>query len=289
MKADWKKKYKIAIIGAGRIAHSLAPALIKNGFTVNSVFSSSFKSAKILADQNKNISAHTLLEEAVGHSNIIFIAVPDSQIGIIAGEISKIPGIKGKIFIHLSGALTIKVLSVLKKKGAVTAGLHIISAFPERKKTSIENFYASVETGDKITDSLIKNLASAIGLKPFNIADDEKIILHIMCVFVSNFIVADYFNAFRLYKKIKSKIPPMEELLPPLSAANLNYIKKNGIAGALSGPVARKDYETVNRHLEKLTRLSGKDKKFSDVLESYAIQTLNLMLMEKEFKMKSRS
>jgi predicted short-subunit dehydrogenase-like oxidoreductase (DUF2520 family) len=277
-----KTKLNIGIIGAGKIAHSITPALIEAGYNVVSVSSNRLKSAWGLADKNRIKNFSNSPSSTVEMCNLIFLSVPDQQLEIAARQISKLPGVKGKLFIHLSGTKNIKAIRALRAKGAVTGGLHILQAFPERKKAKIAGSYASIEASTTATAKKIKDIALDLGTKPFMINGEDKIVLHIMCVFAANFIQSDYYNAFLLYKKIKSKIPKLEDLLFPLSLANLHNIKKDGIKSSLSGPLARKDYETVNEHLDKLFRLGQKDKKYKDVLESYAIHTLNLLAMNKD-------
>ncbi len=272
-----KDKIKIGFVGAGRIAHSLVPALIKAGFTVSSVASRELSSAWHLAKKNKIKSFSNSAVSAAENCNLIVLSVPDSQIAGTAAEICRAKGLKGKTVLHLSGSEDISLIRVLRRKGVHTAGLHLLQAFPERKPVKIAGSYASVEASDEITSSLILSIAEDIGLNPFKVKGSEKIIIHMMCVFAANFMNADYYNANLLYKKIKSKIPPPEKLLFPLSINNLNNIHKEGVEKSLSGPIARKDYDTVNRHLEKLFEMSGKEKAFKDLLESYAIQTMNLL------------
>jgi predicted short-subunit dehydrogenase-like oxidoreductase (DUF2520 family) len=281
-----KTNYKIGIIGAGRITYSLTPALIKAGYEIASVSSIQLSSAKALAKYNKLKYYTNIIADTVALSNVIFIAVPDSQIEITAKTISTFPGIKGKTFIHLSGSKNTGSLKPLEAKGAYVGGLHIMQSFPERKKESIKNCYASIEAPAKKTISLLKEIAAKIETVPFVIAGEEKIILHMMCVFASNFINADYYNAQLLYKKIKSKIPPIEKILYPLSCTNLNNIKTGGIIRSLSGPIARKDYDTVNDHLNKLFLMSKKEKDLENTLESYAIQTLALLMLSGKGKRK---
>lgn len=275
---DKKKKdsLRIGFIGAGRIAHSLVPAFVKAGYNVNSAASRDLGSAWKLARKNgiRNFSNSPV--SVAENCSLIFLSVPDSQIKTVAKELAKV---KGKTIVHLSGTEDIGCLKILRNRGAFTAGLHLLQAFPERKQVKIKGSYASVEASDDKTSKLIYSIAEEIGLIPFRITGKEKILLHIMCVFAANFINADYYNARLLYGRIKSTIPPIEKLLYPLSNANLSNIHKNGIEKSLSGPIARKDYDTVNRHLEELFEMSRKEKVFKDVLDSYAIQTLNLLRM----------
>jgi len=273
------EKYKTGFIGAGKIAHSLVPAVIKSGLKVVSISSKKLHSAKQLAVKNKVPYFSNNAGDVLERCNLIFISVPDSCIETVAKEISRLPGLKGKLFVHLSGTKNIHALASLKKKGADTAGFHLMQTFPERKPVNMAGSYASIETEKRITAQFLKSFALKIGAIPFTVKSEEKILLHIMCVFASNFINADYYNASLLYKKIKGKLPPIEKLLYPLSNENLKNIHMKGIQKSLSGPIARKDFDSVDNHLEKLTSLSKKDKSIENVLETYAIQTLNILYM----------
>jgi predicted short-subunit dehydrogenase-like oxidoreductase (DUF2520 family) len=277
-------KHKVGFIGAGKIAYSLVPAVIKAGCKVVAISSTSLLSAKQLAVKNKITCFTDNAGGLVEKCDMIFLSVPDSQIDIVAKEISMLPGLEGKLFIHLSGTRNINSLLPLKKKGADIAGLHLLQTFPERKSTNIAGSYASVESDKKETVVMLKSLAAKIGAIPFTISSDEKVLLHIMCVFTSNFVNADYYNASLLYNKIKSKLPPVEKLLYPLSNENLKNIHKNGFQKALSGPIARKDFDSVERHLETLAGLCKKDKNIENVLETYAAQTMNILYMIKDNK-----
>lgn len=273
------KKYKVGFIGAGKIAYSLVPAVIKSGYKVVSIASTSLLSAKQLAVKNKIKCFSNNARDLVENCDLIFLSVPDSQIEITAKEISLMPGLKGKLFVHLSGTKNIKSLAPLKAKKADIAGIHLMQTFPERKPANIAGCYASIESEKKNIERLLKSIAEKMGTIPFTVSSDEKILLHIMCVFASNFINANYYNASILYNKIKSKLPPIEKLLYPLSNENLKNIHKNGILKSLSGPIARKDFDSVDRHVEKLALLSAKDEQIRNVLETYAIQTLNILAM----------
>ncbi len=48
-----KSKYNCVIIGAGKISHSITPALLKSGYNISQVISRKISSAKKLANQNK--------------------------------------------------------------------------------------------------------------------------------------------------------------------------------------------------------------------------------------------
>ena len=83
-------KFKIAIIGAGRIAYSLTSALLKEGYIVDVIISRKYDSAKALAEKfgvKKYSNDINLISKSV---NVFFLTVPDSEIKKTAIQLSKL-------------------------------------------------------------------------------------------------------------------------------------------------------------------------------------------------------
>jgi predicted short-subunit dehydrogenase-like oxidoreductase (DUF2520 family) len=85
-------------------------------------------------------------------------------------------------------------------------------------------------------------LASALGLRPFPLADADKPLYHAGAAMASNFLVTLYRAAARLMEETDA--PP--EALVPLMRRTI----ENGFA--LTGPIARGDWSTVEAHLRAL-------------------------------------
>jgi predicted short-subunit dehydrogenase-like oxidoreductase (DUF2520 family) len=93
------------------------------------------------------------------------------------------------------------------------------------------------------------SLAEALGMRPFEIEDDARATYHAAASIASNFLVALEESAAALLGKAGTGNP--RELLAPLvlrSAAN--WAERGG--EALTGPIARGDAATVDRHMEAL-------------------------------------
>jgi predicted short-subunit dehydrogenase-like oxidoreductase (DUF2520 family) len=85
-------------------------------------------------------------------------------------------------------------------------------------------------------------LAETLGLRPFTLADDKRALYHAGAAIASNFLVTLYRVAAGLLEEAGA--PP--EALVPL----LERTIENGFE--LTGPVARGDWETVERHRSAL-------------------------------------
>ncbi len=113
----FSKKSKIAFIGAGKAAYSIADALIKAGYKIDFIISKNLFSSKSFSKKFKIKTYANCISGLIDCAEIIILSVPDNQIKITADEISKLKlHFSQKLFIHLSGANDISILSFLKRK-----------------------------------------------------------------------------------------------------------------------------------------------------------------------------
>jgi len=271
-------KYKIVVIGAGKLAYSLSSALVKSGYNVQSIVSRKLNSAKSLAKQFSIPQYSNSLKKIPAEVNVFFLTVPDGEIKKVADALS---GIKknfvGSLCIHFSGVENISALKALAKKGCATGSLHLIRPFPSKNIVDIRNSPASIETESRQAKAFLIQLCRKLKLKSHFISSDEKVFHHLAAVHSSNFLVGNLFNAFSLISS-KSNLP--KNILRQTTQSALDNVFKLAPARALSGPIDRGDIYTIRKHIEML------DKKISQVKNkeqlkllrfNYIIQSLNLL------------
>ncbi len=262
----------VSIIGAGKVAHSLVPALFNAGYPVLSVISSDKKKADRLAEKYPVIISSDLPADLYPRSSLIFLTVPDSEIEAAAKKISETHlSFSGKIFIHCSGAYNISLLEHLKKKGASTASFHIMQTFSSLKKVSIRGCTAAIETNETSVFNKLKKLADKLGLISFRINQKEKVYYHLAGVFASNFLAGNLYNAELLLSYIKDDKPDMLIMIEKIIKTTLLNVKKKGAVKAISGPVERGDLLTIKKHIEALKQ------KNPFLLKNYILQSINLL------------
>ncbi|HEY6437803.1 MAG TPA: NAD(P)-binding domain-containing protein, partial [Ignavibacteriaceae bacterium] len=143
-------KQKIVIIGAGKIAYSLVPALINSGFDVGSVISRKQSSAGLLSKKFSIRHHSKFLNQIPDNINIFILTVPDGEIKKVAEKLSKLKrDFRKSICIHFSGVENISALKSLQKKGCTTGSLHIIRPFPSKSIVDLKNSPASIEAENK--------------------------------------------------------------------------------------------------------------------------------------------
>lgn len=275
-------KPKIVIIGAGKIAYSFVFALKNSGYEISSVVSRNISSAKKLS-KKFNINGYSdKLKSLSGNHNIFFLTVPDNQIEKVAMKLA-LCGLdfSNSLFLHLSGALDLTELSSLKKKGAYTASLHIMQTFPSHKVIDIKGCSAAIETDSKVAKDFLMKVSRKLGLNSFHLKSENKIYYHLAGVFASNFLVGNISASEKMFLLSKAGKLNFLSVIDSIFNSTMANVRKVGVAEALSGPVERGDYETIRKHLKALK------KKNKDLYLSYIIQSLHLLNVSKEKKMKN--
>lgn len=247
-----KENFRIAIIGAGIAAPSLAGALVKSGFDLNTFIHIKknrpykvFESLPI-----KNISSN--LEDLPEECNLIFLAVLDDEIKSLAEEIKNSGlSLNEKYFVHLSGAKEAAELKALTPEGKI-GSMNVVQNMVPDEIIDVKNSFASIETEDEDVANLLVFLANELEMKPFRIGAKEKILFNLMGVFTANYMVSNIYNAEKIHEKAERNTPEIIDLLTPLIQGTLNNIKTKGIASALSGPIERGEVQTVKEHIEAL-------------------------------------
>jgi predicted short-subunit dehydrogenase-like oxidoreductase (DUF2520 family) len=244
------EKPDVTIAGPGALGSTLIKTLELSGFSVRSVISRKTK-PKLGSDyQHLTVTDYkTVQPEHIG--KIVFITTPDDVINEVAERLSQLH-IKwsDKMVAHCSGFLTSDILMPIKVKGGSVAAFHPLQTFVEQSDvTAFHDIMISIE-GDKIASSFFDKFVLELGGKPLHVNQQQKRILHIAAVFMSNYVVSLGAISDTL---VRENIPGMDfKLLFPLLKSTVQNLMHSGPVDALSGPIARGDIETIGRHLEEL-------------------------------------
>ncbi|MEN3045307.1 MAG: Rossmann-like and DUF2520 domain-containing protein [Candidatus Hydrothermales bacterium] len=228
---------KIGIIGFGKVGGSLYDLLKEKKLNVNL-----FSETKKIGD----------LKELIRDSEIVFICVKDDLIGERVKRIKELKETYGKHFVHLSGATPLKVLDPIREKGNFIGKLHPIQTFPSRNKESFKNIY-STYCGSEETYKILKDIFKN-DFKIIKMRDEEQTLIHVACVFSSNFPIYLISKAEEILKELNVSM----EVLNPIIKASYENVMKKGAKESLTGPAKRKDFLTIKRH-KKILKSFKKD------------------------------
>lgn len=241
---------KVSIIGAGTVGTALAVLLSRKGYRVASVYSRSASSAEKLCAQVKSCRAANSYQEAADAAELTFITTPDSA---IAGVVSGIKWQAGQSVIHCSGADSTDILEPARKAGAMVGGFHPLQTFAGAKQ-AMENIPGStfaLEAEEPLLTTL-KKMAEDLGGHWITLTAGDKVAYHTAAVFASNYLVTLVKMATDLWQTFSIPSDQATKALLPLIRGTLHNIETIGIPNCLTGPIARGDTGTVNKHLRAL-------------------------------------
>jgi predicted short-subunit dehydrogenase-like oxidoreductase (DUF2520 family) len=167
-------------------------------------------------------------------AELLLLAVPDAAIAEVAQRVPIGPWIA-----HVSGATSLAALEPHVRRFSVHP-LQTLST--ERGPEQLDGAFAAVTADTGEATKVGFWLANTLGLRPFPLADADKPLYHAGAAMASNFLVTLYRAAARLLEETNA--PP--EALVPLMTRTI----ENGFA--LTGPIARGDWSTVDAHLRAL-------------------------------------
>ncbi|MEE8337412.1 MAG: DUF2520 domain-containing protein [Dehalococcoidia bacterium] len=247
----------IAIIGAGRLGCSLAIALDsashRAGYALRAVASRDPASAEALAARIDGARAASPAEAAAA-SDLIFLTVPDGEIGPLAASL---PWRGGQSAVHCSGALTLDVLAPAADAGALTGCLHPLQSFPSRSldtsddASRFRDIACGIEAPPPL-DAVLEGIATDLGASVLRLEGVDRARYHAAAVFASNYAVALAAAARRAWELAGLPGDRARAALAPLMLGAAQNIAGDELAAALTGPVARGDAATVERHLAAL-------------------------------------
>jgi predicted short-subunit dehydrogenase-like oxidoreductase (DUF2520 family) len=181
-------------------------------------------------------------------AELVLLCVPDAAIRDVALDL--VPG-AGWIA-HVSGGTPLAALDPHERR----FGLHPLQTFTRaRGPEQLDGAFAAVTAETPEARERGLELARLLGLKPFELADDARPLYHAGAAIASNYLVTLRRVAGELLAA--SGAPP--EALDPL----MRRVIENGFA--LTGPIERGDWETVERHRAAIAEHAP------DVLEAYDV------------------
>jgi len=240
----------ISFIGAGKVGTSLGVYLKNNNFNILGYYSRSLISTQ-KASQLTASEAFKNLSEAL-EADIIFITVNDDSIEEVADNIGRfVNTYENKIFVHTSGALSSASLEILKNKTSHIVSIHPIQAFTdiECSVAQLKHTVFSIE-GDLECIPTMTNLLDQCGNKHFTLGKDQKPLYHASACVMSNYLVTLLAYGFSMLNHMGLPEDLARESFFPLIETTLDNVKHFGPTHALTGPIARGDIDTIQKHLE---------------------------------------
>lgn len=289
---------RIGIIGAGKVGTAFGLFLKDRGECLKGYASRTQASAVRAAELTDSVAFQNPLA-LIREAELIFLTVVDDQIEVLARELSEALSSQGTdamrfgklgageadvsmsssfeapIFVHMSGAHGVDALEPLAAAGFETATLHPLVPVSEiqraREAFGSAFFSAELVSGGRFEPWLVK-----LGVPFVRIETGSKALYHTGAVFASNFVVTLIDTAVQLFMQAGFSEEEAIKGLLPLVYGSVDNVARSGTAQALTGPIARGDVTTVEKHLKALEA-------FSDTRGLYsALSAATLVLAEKD-------
>lgn len=202
---------RIAVVGRGRLGPALTMALAAAGVQVDGPLGRG-------ADG--------------GDADVVLLAVPDAAIAEAASVVKP-----GKLVGHCSGASTLQPLapheafSIHPLMTVTTAG------------ALLEGASCTIAGSTLRAVAVAATLATALGMEPVIVADEDRDLYHAAASMAANFLVTVLGGAERMFDTVGVD---REHVAPLVRTAAENWVRL-GAERSLTGPIARGDDETVAR------------------------------------------
>jgi predicted short-subunit dehydrogenase-like oxidoreductase (DUF2520 family) len=222
-----------AVIGYGRLARALVPALRAAGEAV-------VVGRRVPGAGEANAAA------AAAQADWVWLTVPDDR---IAATAAALPWRPGQLALHCSGATPLAALSA----APAAAGFHPLKLLAG--DAGLAGCAVAIEAAADQAGPL-QSLARAMGLQPLALPSPmdaaARARYHAAANLAASGLLAVLAEARALW--VAAGLAP-EAALPallPLARGALDTAQARGLAGAVSGPVARGDAGVLARHIDAL-------------------------------------
>ncbi|MAB49010.1 MAG: hypothetical protein CMC05_10300 [Flavobacteriaceae bacterium] len=227
----------VTILGAGNVASHLYKAF-KNAknVTVKQWYNRTYSDISSYANEVDTIDDLSQLEDA----DIYIMAVSDDSIA----SLSRALPFENRIVAHTSGSVSIHDLD-RKNQRAV---FYPLQTFSKDAELDFSEVPICIEVTEKENLQLMKDLAEALGCKPYKITTEQRQTLHLSAVFINNFTN----QLYRIAHEISDAKSINFDILKPLIMETARKVQDMSPYKAQTGPAKRNDKKTIKRHLKQL-------------------------------------
>lgn len=245
----------ISFIGAGRVGAAVAALLRGAGLRVIGITSRNIGSAERAAKlAGGDVAYSDDICVFVEESDIVIITTVDAAIAGVAREIAEQCEVRrNQVFMHMSGSHQADILAPLRDRGSAVVSMHPLQsiATAEEGIVVLKGSLYAIE-GDGPAVECARMLVDALEGRPFLLDRDKKALYHLAAVIACNYFVTIVDTAGTIFERIGIERSEGLPGLLKLVRGTLGNIEKLGTAGALTGPIARGDVETVELHMNAI-------------------------------------
>lgn len=236
---------QIVLLGAGKLARHLGPALVQRGMNITAVYNRSLAAAELLAAQ---LGSATRATDDLGQlpkvAHLYLLAVADQAIGSVAQQLAAHLGPDAPMA-HTSGATSITVLEPFTTR---FGGLYPLQSFSDHRAIDFAQIPFCVQASDPTLLDLLRAMAQKMSQQVYELDDTQRAQLHLAAVFANNFV--NYLIGQSQQILAQAAIP--KTILFNLIRETIEKLEVQDAASAQTGPAIRGDQATIEKHLQLL-------------------------------------
>ena len=215
---------KVVLIGRGRVATNLLPALQQAGHEVVSVNSRT-------------------LEELPSKADVYIISVKDSALQEVARQATK--GRESQLFVHTAGSMPMNIFSGLTTHYGV---FYPMQTFSKERLVDFNGISLFLETTDDVSMERLKMLAETLTPHVYELDSAGRKHLHLAAVFACNFVNHCYALSAEV---LAAKGLPFSVMLP-LVDETAQKVHELAPREAQTGPAVRGDQNVMQMQASML-------------------------------------
>lgn len=237
------KYLNIALVGTGNVAWHLGPALENAGHRVAEVYGREPQALKKMLGRLYNAEPNDSLDFSDKNLDLVILCVADRAIEAVAKEIVMDPE---TILAHTAGNTG---MDRLRYAGTDHFGVfYPLQTFSKAKGVDLKQVPLCVEGSSKAVEKTLFALGQSLSDRVHAVSSANRKSLHVGAVFACNFTN----HLLRISKEVLRRRGMDFEMLHPLLVETLNKGIELGPEKAQTGPAARGDFETLDRHMDIL-------------------------------------
>lgn len=250
---------KIVLIGAGNVAHHLAPALLRAGMNLCQIYSRTLESARDLGRKT-----------GITYTSDTFAVYPDGDIYIFCVSDDALLSVfkslrinEDALILHTSGSVPLDIFKPYRQNYGV---LYPLQTFSKTRNLDFGEIPLCIEAPDKEVLKTIGQIADKLSSKVYEISSEKRKKLHLAAILANNFTNHLYHMAGKLLEKEDLDF----NLLRPLIFETAHKVMQMIPENAQTGPARRGDTNILNLHKSMLK--DNRDIQTLYVLLSQSIQ-----------------
>ena len=230
---------RIGLLGTGRVASHLGPALLAAGHHVAFVWSRTAPAAAALAARLPGAQALTTLTPPLPPADVYLLAVPDAA---VAPLLAATTWPDGALLAHLAGALP---LAVFAAQSGVRGGVfYPLQTFSAGRAIDWPTVPLCIEANDLPAEATLLALARSLSQHVLRLDSAQRLKLHVAAVFANNF--TNHLLGIANALLAEADLPAA--LLAPLVRETVDKALANPPFAVQTGPAVRQDTLTLAAH-----------------------------------------